>query len=88
MVLVAWCLRRPFGGRAAWFTGLLFTISPLFLYYGRFQRMDLLEDERQFDTTEVERRGWPYRGSRPETGSRYIFVKDPDGYDIEILQAN
>ncbi len=36
---------------------------------------------------EVERRGWPYRGSRPETGARYIFLKDPDGYDIEILQA-
>jgi lactoylglutathione lyase len=36
---------------------------------------------------EVERRGWPYRGARPETGSRYIFIKDPDGYDIEILQA-
>jgi len=36
---------------------------------------------------EVERRGWPYRGSRPETGSRYIFIQDPDGYDIEILQA-
>lgn len=36
---------------------------------------------------EVERRGWAYRGSRPETGSRYIFIKDPDGYDIEILQA-
>ncbi len=36
---------------------------------------------------DVRERGWDYRGSRPETGSRYIFVKDPDGYDIEILQA-
>jgi lactoylglutathione lyase len=36
---------------------------------------------------EVERRGWWYRGSRPEMKSRYIFVKDPNGYDIEILQA-
>jgi lactoylglutathione lyase len=35
---------------------------------------------------EVEKRGWPYRRSRPEVGSRYIFVKDPDGYEIEILQ--
>ena len=34
----------------------------------------------------VEAEGWDYRGSRPETGSKYIFVKDPDGYDIEILQ--
>jgi len=36
---------------------------------------------------DVEGKGWKYRGSRPETGSRYIFIKDPDGYDIEILQA-
>lgn len=35
---------------------------------------------------EVERRGWSFRGAKPETGSRYIFVQDPDGYDIEILQ--
>ena len=35
----------------------------------------------------VEAEGWDYRGSRPETGSKYIFIKDPDGYDIEILQA-
>ena len=35
---------------------------------------------------EVEKRGWSYRGSRPELQSRYIFVKDPNGYDIEILQ--
>ncbi len=34
----------------------------------------------------VEVEGWDYRGSRPETGSKYIFIKDPDGYDIEILQ--
>ena len=35
---------------------------------------------------EVERRGWPYRRSRPELTSKYIFVKDPNGYDIEILE--
>ena len=35
---------------------------------------------------QVESVGWDYRGSRPETGSKYIFIKDPDGYDIEILQ--
>lgn len=43
MLVLAMKLRRPFGGRAAWFTGLLFTISPLYLYYGRFLRMDILE---------------------------------------------
>ena len=36
---------------------------------------------------DVERRGWWYRRSRPELSSQYIFVKDPDGYDVEILQA-
>ena len=35
---------------------------------------------------EVQRRGWWYRKSRPEVGSRYIFVKDPNGYDVEILK--
>ena len=31
---------------------------------------------------DVTTRGWWYR----ENPGRYIFVKDPDGYDIEILQ--
>jgi len=35
---------------------------------------------------EVERRGWWYRSSRPEMTSKYIFVKDPNGYDVEILE--
>ena len=43
LVAVAFCLRRPLGGRAAWWTGLLATISPMTLYYGRFLRMDVLE---------------------------------------------
>ena len=43
MVVVAWFLRRPLGEWAAWWTGLLLTISPICLYYGRFLRMDMLE---------------------------------------------
>ncbi len=43
LVFVAWGLRRRLGESGAWWTGLLFTISPLFLYYGRFLRMDVLE---------------------------------------------
>ena len=35
---------------------------------------------------EVERRGLPFRRSRPEMRSKYIFIKDPDGYDVEILE--
>ena len=36
--------------------------------------------------TDVEARGMWFRQSRPTSSSRYIFVKDPNGYDIEILQ--
>jgi len=36
---------------------------------------------------EVEKRGWWYRKSRPELATAYIFVKDPNGYDVEILQG-
>jgi len=43
LVFVAWRLRRRLGESGAWWTGLLFTISPLFLYFGRFLRMDVLE---------------------------------------------
>ena len=37
---------------------------------------------------QVEAHGWWYRRSRPELSSKYIFVKDPNGYDIEILESN
>jgi uncharacterized protein (TIGR03663 family) len=43
LVLIAWCLRRRLGEPAAWWTGLLATLSPITLYYGRFLRMDVLE---------------------------------------------
>lgn len=43
LLAIAWGLRRHIGGRAAWWTGLLVTVSPLTLYYGRFLRMDILE---------------------------------------------
>lgn len=43
LIGVAFALRRPLGGRAAWWTGLLATLSPITLYYGRFLRMDVLE---------------------------------------------
>jgi uncharacterized protein (TIGR03663 family) len=43
LLWVAWRLRRPFGERAAWWSGLLLTISPTYLFFGRFLRMDLLE---------------------------------------------
>ncbi|MDP6962713.1 MAG: VOC family protein [Planctomycetota bacterium] len=30
--------------------------------------------------------GWEYRESKPSARTPYIFISDPDGYDIEILQ--
>ena len=36
---------------------------------------------------QVEAAGWWYRRSKSTVSSNYIFVKDPNGYDIEILEA-
>ena len=52
----------------------------------QFGHLALITDDLEAVVGEVERRGWWYRRSRPD-GSRYIFVRDPDGYDIEIIQA-
>ncbi len=53
----------------------------------QFGHLAFFADDLDAVISRVEQQGWDYRGSRPETGSKYIFVKDPDGYDIEILQA-
>ena len=53
----------------------------------QFGHLAFLVEDLEAVVAEVERRGWWYRRSRPESSSRYIFVKDPDGYDIEVLQA-
>jgi lactoylglutathione lyase len=52
----------------------------------QFGHLAFHTDDLEGIVAEVERRGWWYRKSRPEVGSRYIFVKDPNGYDVEILQ--
>lgn len=43
-------------------------------------------DDLEQVVAEVEKRGWWYRRSKPTMKSKYIFVKDPNGYDIEILE--
>ncbi len=43
LLLIAACLRRSLGQWAAWWTGVLLTLSPSVLYYGRFLIMDILE---------------------------------------------
>jgi lactoylglutathione lyase len=52
----------------------------------QFGHLAFFAEDLDLVIEEVERRGWPYRTSRPELSSRYIFVKDPNGYDVEILE--
>jgi lactoylglutathione lyase len=44
-------------------------------------------DDLESVIAEVGRRGMWFRRSRPELSSRYIFVKDPNGYDVEIIEG-
>jgi lactoylglutathione lyase len=53
----------------------------------QFGHLAFLVDDLEATVKKVEAGGWWYRRSRPEMRSRYIFVKDPNGYDIEILEA-
>jgi len=53
----------------------------------QFGHLAFYADDLEKVIESVERRGWWYRRSRPELRTAYIFVKDPNGYDVEILQA-
>lgn len=50
----------------------------------QFGHLAFLTDDLEAVVARVEENGWWYRRSKDP--SRYIFVKDPNGYDIEILQ--
>lgn len=52
----------------------------------QFGHLAFFAEDLEAVVRDVEARGWWYRRSNPDP-SRYIFVKDPDGYDIEVLQA-
>jgi lactoylglutathione lyase len=52
----------------------------------QFGHLAFFTDDLDRVIEQVEQRGWWYRKSRPEASSRYIFVKDPNGYDVEILE--
>ena len=54
----------------------------------QFGHLAFFTDDLDRVIAEVERRGWWYRRSRPELSSKYIFVKDPNGYDVEILERS
>lgn len=51
----------------------------------QFGHVALLVDDLGAVLETIKSKGWAYRESKP--AGRYVFVKDPDGYDIEILQA-
>ena len=52
----------------------------------QFGHMAFFTEELETVVRDVEERGWWYRRSRPELTSKYIFVKDPNGYDVEIIE--
>ena len=52
----------------------------------QFGHLAFFTDDLERTVADVEKRGWWFRRSRPELSSKYIFVKDPDGYDVEILE--
>lgn len=51
----------------------------------QFGHVALLTEDLDAVVREVEARGWWYRHSNPP--GRYIFVHDPDGYDVEIIRG-
>ena len=53
----------------------------------QFGHLAFFTDDLEKVVQNVEQRGWWYRRSRPEMSSKYIFVKDPNGYDVEILEG-
>ncbi len=53
----------------------------------QFGHLAFVVDDLAPVIAEVEKRGWWSRASKPQAGSKYIFVHDPNGYDIEILEA-
>ena len=52
----------------------------------QFGHLAFWAEDLEAVVADVEARGWWYRRSQPDP-NRYIFVKDPDGYDVEILQV-
>jgi lactoylglutathione lyase len=52
----------------------------------QFGHLALTVDDLAPVIAKVEENGWWYRESKPEARSKYIFVHDPNGYDIEILE--
>lgn len=53
----------------------------------QYGHLAFLVEDLESVVADVEQRGWWFRRSNPNNSSKYIFVKDPDGYDVEIMQS-
>ncbi len=53
----------------------------------QFGHLAFLVEDLEPIIRKIEEQGWTFRRSRPELSSKYVFIQDPDGYDIEILEA-
>ncbi|HIG12206.1 MAG: VOC family protein [bacterium] len=53
----------------------------------QFGHLAVVVDDLAPVLEEIESQGWWFRQSRPEAPTKYLFVHDPDGYDIEILEV-
>lgn len=52
----------------------------------QFGHLAFTTDDLEPIVEKLEASGTWFRRSSPENRSKYIFVKDPNGYDIEILE--
>ena len=53
----------------------------------QFGHLAFATDDLDAVIADVEKRGWWYRKSKPTVGSKYIFIKDPNGYTIELSEV-
>ncbi len=53
----------------------------------QFGHLAFHTDDLEAVVQQVEAQGWWFRRSKPTNTTKYIFVKDPNGYDIEILES-
>ena len=53
----------------------------------RFGHLAFVVDDLDEVIERIQAEAWPMRESRPGNASRYVFIQDPNGFDIEILQA-
>lgn len=53
----------------------------------QFGHIAFTSDDLDAVIRDIVAKGWWYRESKAGSSSRYVFVKDPDGYEIEILQS-